>query len=180
MNHCVSILAVIFLFICIFGIGVSVGSYNLAKVTLDGHIYAEVGVIYSRVKFSGKTTTVTLNNYQLATNSTVGDWGGPWFVSTSFHTYMVLATSVLFTALVSTCVQLGLVFHKMRNEKYSKTPLTLMTAVSFVMLVTASVAISNIFELKLSGVTPTADWGIAGVSSAAGSQFFVAILLCFM
>ena len=180
MNRPPAIVAVVVLFLGLGSILLSLCSRNNATVTLGDTLYAEIGPVYSRVHFNGEKTTVTLNDYRLPAGDTNGKWGGPWFVSSDFHTYMVVLVATLCVAVVAMCVQIGVLVHKLRVPAYTRTPAVIMTGLNCVVLLVAIIAFSATLNLKISGTTPATSWGFSGVAGAFSLQILVAFLLCCM
>jgi hypothetical protein len=180
MSKVASIVGIWFLVLCLVAIGLTLGNYNTASVTLDGELYAELGIVSSRVHYKGQITRVTLNDYNLPTNATTGAWGGPWFVNTRFHTWMSLATASVAVVFLFTCVQLGLVIHHLRFPDFKLSAVVFLTAINIIVLVATAVGVSSMFQQKISGVKPVPEWGVAGVSSIFSLQIFFGLLLCCM
>lgn len=180
MSQCATITSIILLFLSLGGLFLALGTSNAGELTRNDELYAELGIVYSKVHFNGKTTIVLLDNYNLPSNSTTGTWGGPWFQGTEFHTYASLALATVICLIVFSCIQLAILFHRLRKPDYPKTAVVFLYFVNLVLYAVSAVAVGSMFAQKISGVHPVAAWGITGLSSAASTQFLFGLLLCCM
>lgn len=174
------IVQTVLLFLCIGTILTALTNSNTAEVRLGDKVYAEIGPAFSKVHHNEKIITVYLSDYSLPGNSTEGKWGGPWYASTDFHTYMILAVTTLTTAAICSIIEIAVILHRMLHpsrENLSNTPAVVMCGVSIMMLIVAVIGMQSTVNLKLAGLKTTASWGMAGAPVAIGFQVVVGILL---
>ena len=154
MSQCATITSIILLFVSLGGLLFALGTANAGELKLNDALYAELGIVYSKVHYGGKTTTVLLDKYNLPTNSTTGSWGGPWFQGTEFHTYASLALATVICLIVFSCIQLGILIHRLRRPDYPKTAVVFLYFVNLVLYAVSAVGVGSMFAQKISGVHP--------------------------
>lgn len=182
MNHArpLPVIQAVLLFLCIGAILLALANSSTSQVLFAGDVYAEIGPVYSRVHHDSEIITVYLNDYALPTNATNGKWGGPWFTSTDFKTYMILAVVTLSVAAVCTMIEVGVILHRMLHptqSNLSSTPAVIMCGVSIMLLIIAAVGMHATTNLKIAGLKSVAAWGMAGAPIAIGIQVLVGLML---